>query len=123
MPRAQAGMAPLRMSNEALRAEHDAVLSSLATRGSTKHFANAAVSVFFSLMLGGTTAKLWWDGQRPDWTMAAGASTALVLGYAAVRVALGVLAHKKERVQLTRLRALRASLGVDAPASFTPGVS
>lgn len=111
------------MSNEALRAEHDAVLSSLATRGSTKHFANAAVSVFVALMLGGTTARLWWGGQRPDWTMLAGASTLLVLAYAAVRIGLGARAHKKERVQLVRLRELRAALGVDAPASLAPGKS
>lgn len=109
------------MSNEALRTEHDAVLSSLATRGSTKHFANAAVSVFVALMLGGTTARLWWEGQRPDWTMLAGCLTLLVLAYAALRLGLGTGAHKKERVQLGRLRELRAALGVDAPAPLKPG--
>lgn len=114
------GMARARMS-DSVRAEHDAVLSSLSTRESTRHFAHAAVSVLVAVALAGTAAKLWWDfwGTNPEWASGFAGLTALALGYAAIRMTLGARANGRERVQLVRLRELRKELGVDAPASLT----
>lgn len=105
------------MSNEALRAEHDAVLASLSTRVSTKHFAHAAVSSFVAFMLAGTAAKLWYDGGASTPMLVSSGLTAAVLLYVAVRGVIGLAAHRKERAQLERLRELRATLKLDAPAS------
>ena len=113
------------MSTDPVRAEHDAVLSSLSTRESTKHFAHAAVSVLVSVACAGTAAKLWWDhwATNPEWAASALGLTASCLLYAAVRLGLGARANGLERVQLVRLRALRKELGVDAPASLNQQVS
>lgn len=108
-----------------LRNEHDAVLSSLSTRESTRHFAHAAVSVLVAVALAGTAGKLWWDywGTNPEWAASCMGLTVLCLVYAAARLVLGARANGKERVQLGRLRELRKELGVDAPASLTQQAS
>ena len=110
------------MSTDPVRAEHDAVLSSLSTRESIRHFGHAAVSILVAVALTGTALKLWWDywGTNPEWAAGFGALAGLVLIYAAVRLVLGARANTRERVQLVRLLALRKTLGVDAPASITP---
>jgi hypothetical protein len=108
-----------------LRTEHDAVLSSLSTRESTRHFAHAAVSILVAVALAGTAAKLWWDfwGTNPEYASSCVGLTMVCLSYAAVRLAMGARANGKERMQLDRLRELRKALGVDAPASLTQQVS
>lgn len=108
-----------------LRAEHDAVLTALSTRESTRHFAHAAVSVLFAIALAGTAAKLWWDfwPNHPEWVVSCIGLTLLFLGYAGARLLIGARANGKERVQLDRLRELRKALGVDAPASLTQQAS
>lgn len=109
------------MAIDPVRAEHDAVLSSLSTRVSTKHFAHGAVSVLVSVTLAGTAGKLWWDFSTtaPHWALLFAGLTGLALTYAAIRFVLGARANTRERVQLVRLRELRKTLGVDAPASLT----
>mgnify|MGYP001558613583 FL=1 len=104
-----------------VRAEHDAVLSSLSTRESTKHFAHGAVSVLVAVALAGTAGKLWWDFSttNPEWAGGFPGLTGLALTYASIRFVLGARANTRERVQLVRLRELRKTLGVDAPASLT----
>ncbi len=113
------------MSTDPVRAEHDAVLTSLSTRVSTMHFAHAAVSILISVALAGTAAKLWWDfwSTNPEWAIGFFGLTGLALAYAALRLGLGARANGKERLLLTRLLALRKELGVDAPASVTQTVS
>jgi uncharacterized membrane protein YcjF (UPF0283 family) len=113
------------MSTDPVRAEHDAVLASLSTRESTKHFAHAAVSVLISVAFAGTATKLWVDhwGTNPQWAASALGATALCLLYAAVRLLLGARANGHERVRLVRLRELRKALGVDEPASLTAQIS
>ena len=119
------GKAIPRMSTDPVRAEHDAVLTSLSTRVSTMHFAHAAVSILISVALAGTAGKFWWDhwATNPEWASWFFGLTALALAYAGLRLALGARANGKERLLLTRLRALRKELGVDAPASVTQAVS
>lgn len=109
----------------AARSEHDAVLAALSTRESTKHFAHAAVSVVSSMTLGGTSTKLWWDfwETAPELASSFLGFTGLLLAYAAARVVLGLRVNRRERVQLGRLRELRKTLGVDAPASLTQQTS
>ena len=113
------------MSTDPVRTEHDAVLSSLSTRESTRHFAHAAVSILISVALAGTATKLWWDfwSSNPEWASSFAALTALVLSYAGLRLILGARANGLERIQLVRLRELRKTLGVDAPASLTQQAS
>lgn len=109
------------MAPNPLRAEHDAVLHGLSTRVSTHHFAHAAVSSLLAIALGATAVKLWVDlgAVNPEYSYASAIGCVLTVGYAAVRGALGARANTRERVQLTRLRALRLELGVDAPASLS----
>ncbi|MGV3621967.1 MAG: hypothetical protein ACO1OB_14190 [Archangium sp.] len=104
------------MANDVLRAEHDAVLTSLSTRDSTRQFAHAAVSFFGSVILFGTAGKLWWDfaTENPEWWMTAAGLGAVVLTYSLTRAVLGFRLYSKERTQLGRLLELRRSLGLDA---------
>ncbi|MFZ5443231.1 MAG: hypothetical protein ACOZQL_24695 [Myxococcota bacterium] len=113
------------MANEALRAEHDAVLASLSTRDSTHHFAHGAVSLFVSFVLGGTSVRLWLDygSDNPEWGAIAGALGVLAFLYALVRLVLGARSYGREKKQLGRLLELRKTLGVDAPASLSSGHS
>jgi len=108
------------MSNDALRAEHDAVLSHLSTRDSTHQFAHGAVSLFVSISLFGTAGKLWWDYsiENPEWAAVAAALGVACVAYSLTRFVLGARAYGRERTQVTRLLDLRKTLGVDAPASF-----
>lgn len=112
-----------RMPNEALRTEHDAVLAALSTRESTRHFAHAAVGGFVALLLGGTARRLAEDSvQAPGLTLAVGLAGGLLL-YSVARALVGGAAHRRERVQLARLRELRVVLGVDAPANVSARAS
>jgi hypothetical protein len=81
---AQVGKAISAMPTNALRAEHDAVLSSLSTRESTMHFAHAGVSILIAVAICGTAGKLWWDFSttNPEWAGGFAAVGALVLAYA-----------------------------------------
>ncbi len=110
------------MQTDPLRAEHDAVLSSLSTRESTRHFAHGAVSSLLVVALGGTSGKLWWDFSttNPEYALAFAVLSAIALTYALVRFLLGARVNGRERQQLLRLRELRKSLGMDAAASHTP---
>ena len=121
-------MAILRMADslpnvvsDPLRAEHDAVLSALSTRESTRHFAHAAVSTLLSLSFFGTAGKLWWDYSttNPEWAGGTAACGAIGILYAVARLVIGARANTRERLQLVRLRELRKVLGVDAPASLS----
>ena len=107
------------MHTDPLRAEHDAVLSSLSTRESTRHFAHGAVSSLLFIALIGTAATLWHDFSttNPEYAITFLGLAALAIGYAGVRFIVGARVNTLERVQLVRLRELRKSLGVDAPAT------
>lgn len=104
------------MANEVLRAEHDAVLSSLSSRDSTRQFAHGAISMILAVILFGTAAKLWWDFalENPEWWMTSAALGAVVLSYSTFRLLMGTRLYGRERVQYVRLLELRRSLGLDA---------
>ncbi len=104
-----------------LRAEHDALLTSLSTRESTRHFAHGAVSGFFAMALGGSAAKLWldWSASNPEWALLCVSVSLVALMYSVVRVVMGARANMKERVLLSRLRELRVVLQLDAPVAFS----
>ncbi len=104
------------MANDVLRAEHDAVLSTLSSRDSTRQFAHGAISFVLSVILFGTAAKLWWDFalENPEWWMVAAALGSAVLSYSLFRLTMGTRLYGRERVQLGRLLELRRSLGIDA---------
>lgn len=107
------------MANDVLRAEHDQVLQSLATRESTRQFAHAAVSLFVSIITLSTAGKLWWDfaDTYPEAWMAAAGVSGLALSYALVRLTIGLRHYREERAKVTRLIELRRTLGLDAGAS------
>jgi hypothetical protein len=106
----------------ALRAEHDQLMARLSTRKSTEHFAHAAVSTFFGLILAGVAGKLFWDRQLEfaRWGGAIASVAAVLLGYALVRYLQGRATLATERREFERLLALRRSLGIDDPASLLP---
>ncbi len=107
---------------ETLRAEHDAVLSSLSARRSTLHLAHAAVSGFIGLTLVAVAAKLWWDYSEynPEYFEGSLALAAMAGLYSLVRLVIGRGHFKRERVALGRLLSLRRELGVDDPAVMLP---
>ena len=119
------GKGHLAMATDPLRAEHDAVLSSLSTRESTRHFAHGAVSSLLVVVLSGTAGKLWWEFSttNPEYAGAFAGLALIALSYASARFVMGAQANRRERVQLVRLRELRKVLGVDAPASLTQQAS
>ncbi|MBL8909567.1 MAG: hypothetical protein JNM17_02580 [Archangium sp.] len=106
---------------DTLRAEHDAVLSSLETRVSTLHFAHAAVSFFLSISLFGSAGKLWWDHwtDEPHLALIAGSLGGAALLYSVTRAILGTKAYGREKVQITRLLDLRKAIGADAPLAIS----
>jgi hypothetical protein len=106
---------------DALRAEHDAVLSSLETRASTHHFAHAAVSFFLSISLFGSAGKLWWDywTDEPQWALIAGSLGMVALCYSLGRGIFGARTYGAEKLQIARLLDLRKAIGADAPLALT----
>lgn len=106
------------MSNDALRAEHDAVLAAVQTRASTLHFAHVAVSFFVAVSLGGTAGKLWWDQEPTSWWATAAALCGVTLVYCLSRLALALTRYRSERTQVDRLMVLRKQMGLDAPVSL-----
>lgn len=108
-------------TSDSLRAEHDAVLTSLSTRESTRHFAHAGVSTLLAFTIEGTGFKLWHDfsSTNPEWAAAAWSLGGVAFLYALIRLGLGAKTNRDERALLGRLKELRKALGVDAPASFS----
>lgn len=106
---------------DTLRAEHDAVLSTLETRVSTLHFAHAAVSFFLSISLFGSAGKLWWDywSDEPHWAVIAASLGSVALLYSITRAVLGAKSYRREKVQITRLLDLRKAIGADAPLAIS----
>ncbi|MFT3708007.1 MAG: hypothetical protein QM817_10160 [Archangium sp.] len=106
---------------DALRVEHDAVLSSLETRASTHHFAHAAVSFFLSVSLFGSAGKLWWDywSDEPQYAIIAASLGGIALTYSATRALLGSKNYRAEKQQVARLLDLRKAIGADAPLALT----
>lgn len=113
------------MPTDSIRAEHDAVLSSLSTRESVRHYGHAAVAILFATVLGGTSGKLWWDfsTDHPGRAYVFAGLASIALAYAAVRLVIAARVNGKERVLLARLRELRKALGVDAPAAVNQQAS
>ena len=109
------------MSVETLRSEHDAVLQTLEARASTRHFAHAAVSFFFSVSVAGTAGKVWWDYavEEPTWWKVAAALAGAIFTYSVTRAVLGVKSYRSERVQVDRLLSLRKQIGLDAPLQLS----
>jgi hypothetical protein len=105
-----------------LRAEHDAVLSALSARESTLHLAHGAVSALVCLTFLAASAKLWWDFSEynPEYYQGALAVSVSAALYAVVRVLVGRVHFKRERIELGRLRSLRRALGVDDPSVMLP---
>jgi hypothetical protein len=108
------------MAPQTLKAEHDAVLESISTRGSTKHFAHAAVSLMVCFMLAGTFANMLLEksGAHADDAVWVGVLSGLVMAYSAVRLVLALRMNARERMQLARLLDLRRELGFEMPIAL-----
>jgi hypothetical protein len=93
----------------------------LSTRQSIHYFAQAGISSVAALILGGATAKLFWDSARAPHV--AWLSLALTLGL----VIFGVSRYRKGRtvladelVRYQSMMELRRRLGLDEPSALLP---
>jgi hypothetical protein len=102
--------------------ELERLQSELASRKSITHFAHSAVSFMVSLILAGTSGKLFWDleEEKQIWAWLVGAVAVAVGGYALTRYLTGrkLLAVELERFEA--LKALRRTLKLDDPSALLP---
>ncbi len=93
----------------------------LATRQSTLLFAQAGLSTIVALILGGATAKLFWDSARaPHLAWLGVAVTAGLFLYGLVRYRRGRTVLADELVRYAAMLELRRRLGLDDPSALLP---
>lgn len=104
------------------RARYDELLSRLAARRSTTHFAHAAVSLLSGLIFSGAAGKLYWDTEELYlWAVAGFAALGLALvAYSMTRWVLGRRALAWELGEFEKLKALRRELRLDDPSALLP---
>ena len=93
----------------------------LSTRQSILHFAHAGVSSIVALILGGATAKLFWDSTRAPYVGWLG--LALTLGlviYGVSRYRKGRTVLADELVRYESMMELRRQLRLDEPSALLP---
>jgi hypothetical protein len=93
----------------------------LSTRQSTLHFAHAGVSFIVSLILGGATAKLFWDSAKAPHVAWLGlAATVGLLVYGLLRYRQGRTVLADELVRYETMMELRRRLRLDDPTALLP---
>jgi hypothetical protein len=106
----------------ALRTEHDAVLSRLSSRASTRHLAWGLGLSFACATLLAAAAKLWWDlsEYHPELYLAVLTVAVFVGAAAGYRLGVGILLAARERHEFGRLLQLRSRIGLDDASSLLP---
>lgn len=104
------------------RERYDALSAALASRKSTLHFAHAGVALVVTVILTGTSARLFWKGnpEHHELAWAVGIFASVVFAYASARVGVGLARLKVELKDFAALKALRHQLGLDDPARLIP---
>lgn len=93
----------------------------LSTRQSINLFAHAGVSSVVALILGGATAKLFWDSARAPHVAWLGLSLTLgLVVYAVARYRKGRTVLADELVRYESMLELRRRLGLDDPSALLP---
>ncbi len=93
----------------------------LSTRQSTLLFAHAGVSLIVALILGGATAKLFWDSAKAPHVAWLGLAVSLGLSvYALLRYRKGRTVLADELVRYETMLELRRRLGLDDPTALLP---
>ena len=106
---------------QTLHEQLERLQGALATRQSTQLFAQAGVSSIIGLILGGATAKLFWDSLRTPYLAWLGlAVTTGLLLHGLLRYRRGRTVLADELVRYEALLALRQRLGLDNPAALLP---
>jgi hypothetical protein len=101
---------------------YQALAATLATRKSTLHFAHASVAMVVTIILAGTSGRLFWKPEPqmlPYGWLTAALAAALFL-YAVVRVLVGRARLATELADFAQLQTLREQLGLDDPARLMP---
>jgi hypothetical protein len=101
------------------REQLERLQEALSTRQSTLLFAQSGLSFVVALILGGATAKLFWDSTRTPYLAWLGlvASVGLAV-YGVLRLSKGRTVLADELVRYATLLELRRRLGLDAPAAL-----
>ena len=106
---------------QTLHEQLERLQGALATRQSTLLFAQAGLSTVVAFILGGATAKLFWDSARaPHLAWLGTAVTAGLLLYGLARYRRGRTVLADELVRFAALLELRRRLGLDNPAALLP---
>ena len=93
----------------------------LSTRQSTLFFAHTGVSFVLAFILGGATAKLFWDSARaPHVAWLGMAATLGLVIYAVTRYRRGRTVLADELVRYETMLELRHRLGLDDPKALLP---
>jgi hypothetical protein len=112
----------MQIDDSQLRAEHDAVLERVSSRQSIGHFAHGVVAVAIGALFLAAAAKLWWDFSeyRPEYYVIALIISGLALAYGVVRLTVGRVVFRREKIQVARLFELREALSLDVPGAMLP---
>jgi hypothetical protein len=110
----------------ALRAEHDALAERVATRASVDQMKEGGVLTFFTVISFGMTCKLAWDrwgwlpvhkpkpeGYYPMYFLLGALLTLVLLSSTVKRYRAAAALRSEEAALFERLKALRATLGLD----------
>jgi len=101
------------------REQLDRLQEALSTRQSTQLFAQAGLSFVVALILGGATAKLFWDSVKTPYLAWLGLAATLALAvYAATRLGKGRTVLADELARYATMLELRRRLGLDEPAAL-----
>ena len=101
------------------REQLERLQEALSTRQSTQLFAHAGLSLVVALILGGATAKLFWDSLRTPYLAWAGLVASLALAaYGLSRLSKGRTVLADELTRYATLLELRQRLGLDQPAAL-----
>jgi hypothetical protein len=112
---------PVNADTQNLHEQLERLQEALSTRQSTLLFAHAGVSCIVSLILGGATAKLFWDSARAPYVAWLGlTATVGLMVYALLRYRQGRTVLADELVRYETMLDLRRQLRLDDPTALLP---
>jgi hypothetical protein len=105
-----------------LESELESLQSQLSSRSSVSHFAHAAVSMALALIVGGASAKMFWDldDEKLVFAVAVASLSVGLAVYSTTRYVLGRRKQQHELQQFRKLEALRRTLQLDDPSKLLP---
>lgn len=108
-------------TQQSLHEQLERLQEALSTRQSTLLFAHTGVSFVVAFILGGATAKLFWDSTRAPYVAWLGlAATLGLVIYGVMRYRQGRTVLADELVRYETMLELRQRLGLDDPKALLP---